>query len=478
MRFIVSIFFAMILTLTISAEEITTGNLLPNAGDSASNYQSVDNNIPNVSSSCNDFTISNSTCLGQEIEVTGTGTVNATGSLLNITTNTDTTTQDKLDNGITLNSTTIIQNCEWDGSANECGNRRGDQDTFKTTVKILDSNGTVLSIVDQIRNTDAYYNSEALKYTDQVIYTGTGSSSFDWTWTGIDNDPNPLSLGGPNLLGASLTMTYENVVLEVETQTALQEVSSAVNATQIEESVSVEVIEETQNLASQVQTIANTPLPKATKVVQVKAAIKKFEKKTGAKVTQASVTSQAANTTSTSTAAVVQQKKVEEEKKPAVIAKQIIQSTSKEEETNEEKEEEQEEKQTEEKQTEEKKVVKTTTKTKSNKTETVKLEAVMDKVDEVVKDTAKNLEVKNLIKLDAMQSDALSLDAYAQLKFYLPKDIYIDQNFIIDNRDIYNKVTLASYEEKDPLFIKEQILWDINIKKQRLLLKLEKLKNG
>ena len=174
----------------------------------------------------------------------------------------------------------------------------------------------------------------------------------------------------------------------------------------------------------------------------------------------------------------VQQKKVEEEKKPAVIAKQIIQSTSKEEETNEEKEEEQkEEKQTEEKQ-EEKKVVKTTTKTKSNKTETVKLEAVMDKVDEVVKDTAKNLEVKNLIKLDAMQSDALSLDLYTQLKFYLPKDIYIDQNFIIDNRDIYNKVTLASYEEKDPLVIKEQILWDINIKKQRLLLKLEKLKNG
>ena len=35
-------------TVGVKAEEITTGNLLPNAGDSDSNYQSVDNNIPNV----------------------------------------------------------------------------------------------------------------------------------------------------------------------------------------------------------------------------------------------------------------------------------------------------------------------------------------------------------------------------------------------------------------------------------------------
>ena len=37
----------MSLTLTTSAEEITTSNLLPNAGDSKSSAQSVDNNVPN-----------------------------------------------------------------------------------------------------------------------------------------------------------------------------------------------------------------------------------------------------------------------------------------------------------------------------------------------------------------------------------------------------------------------------------------------
>ena len=477
MRFIVSIFFAMILTLTTSAEEITTSNLLPNAGDSKSSAQSVDNNIPNVASSCSEFTVSGATCFSNEIETTGTGTVNATGSLLNITTNSDTTTQDKLDNGVTLNSTTIIQNCEWDGSSNECGDRAGARDTFKTTVKILDANGNTLASVDQIRNTDAHYYANAHKYTDQVIYTGSGSSSFDWTWTGIDNNANPGNLGGPNLLGASLTMTYENVVLEVETQTALQEVSSAVNATEIEEAVSVEIKEETQTLAAKVQTIAATPLPNKTKVVQVKAAIKKFEKKTGAKVVKAQIKSQP---TSSSTTNVVQTKKVKEEKKPETIAKQIIQSTNKKEATNEkeEKQEEQKsEKQTEEKQEkkQEKKIVSTKTKTKT--TQVSKLDAAMDEVDAVVKDTAKNLEVKNIILLDAMVGDN-NLNAYLNQAFYKTKDIYLNQNFIIDNRKIYNEVNLVSYMEKDPIFIKDKILQDINYEKQRLILKLKELKNG
>ncbi len=57
-----SIIFATALTLTTLAEEITTGNLLPNAGDSKSSAQSVDNNIPNVGSSCSEFTLNNATC--------------------------------------------------------------------------------------------------------------------------------------------------------------------------------------------------------------------------------------------------------------------------------------------------------------------------------------------------------------------------------------------------------------------------------
>merc|ERR1711981_1526041 len=79
-----------------------------------------------------------------------------------------------------------------------------------------DSDGEVLSQVDQIRNTDSGYYVNAHKYTDQVIYNGTGSNQFDWTWTGIDGDSTPVNLGGPNLLGAKLTMTYDNTVIANE----------------------------------------------------------------------------------------------------------------------------------------------------------------------------------------------------------------------------------------------------------------------
>ena len=52
MRSIVLTVLLTVLTLTTSAEEITTGNLLPNGTGSASNLQSVVTNVPNVQSSC------------------------------------------------------------------------------------------------------------------------------------------------------------------------------------------------------------------------------------------------------------------------------------------------------------------------------------------------------------------------------------------------------------------------------------------
>ena len=207
------------------AEEITTGNLLPNGTNNASSYQTVDSTIPNVTS--NGFTTSgNIQSWGQEIEVTGTGGINVTGSLVDITTGEDTTTQDKLDNGVTLNSTTIVQNCEYQGSNWQCGQAKPGQDTYTTTVKILDSSGNVLATVNQVRNNDAGYGNNAFKYSDSVAYTGTGSNQFYWGWEGVDlgYDTYGTSLGGPNLLGAKLTMTYDNVVIEQEVIEELEEV--------------------------------------------------------------------------------------------------------------------------------------------------------------------------------------------------------------------------------------------------------------
>jgi hypothetical protein len=203
----------------VSAEEITTGNLLPNGTGNSSSYQSVDSTIPSVST--NGFNVVGTVRdWGGELETTGTGSINYTGNL------TDHATQQQLNNGITLNSTTIVQNCEFVGSTWQCGQATQGQDTYTTTVKILDDEGNTLAIVNQTRNTDAGYGSNAYKYEDSVSYTGTGSNQFYWEWEGVDAGYTTYgtSLGGPNLLGAKLTMTYDDTVIEEETIEEIQEV--------------------------------------------------------------------------------------------------------------------------------------------------------------------------------------------------------------------------------------------------------------
>ena len=102
----------------------------------------------------------------------------------------------------------------------------------------------------------------------------------------------------------------------------------------------------------------------------------------------------------------------------------------------------------------------------------------MDKVDEDIKDISKNLAVKNIIKMEAMTSEQASLNAYANTVFYKPKDIYLDQLNIFDSRQIYPNTSLASYVDNDKMVIKARKLGELNLKKQKLLMELEMLKNG
>jgi hypothetical protein len=117
-------------------------------------------------------------------------------------------------------------------------------------------------------------------------------------------------------------------------------------------------------------------------------------------------------------------------------------------------------------------------KVRSKKSLMANMERMMDKVDEDVKDMAKNLALKNLIKMRAMASEQASLDLYKNAIFYKPKDIYLKQLNIFDPRQIYDKINLASYIKTDKVAIKANALHEINLKKQRLLIELEQLKNG
>jgi hypothetical protein len=114
-------------------------------------------------------------------------------------------------------------------------------------------------------------------------------------------------------------------------------------------------------------------------------------------------------------------------------------------------------------------------KIQSKKTVKPELKTIMAKVDAKVKNPLKNLQLKNLIKMDAMVEDQLSLDSY-NVAFYAPKDIYLEQLNLVDNRLIYANVSLATYTDNDIIGIKARKLGIINYKKQQLLNELEILK--
>ena len=547
MRYIVLIVLLMSLTLTTLAEEITTGNLLPNGTGAASNLQSVDTSVPSVQSSCSSFTSVNTTCTNsnwnyQEVEVgstsSGTGTLNYTGNLVGIETGSETSTQAMLDNGVTLDSTTIIQNCEWSGSSYQCGQARSGQDQFKTTIKILDSDGNVLSQTDQIRNTDSGYYSNAHKYTDQVIYSGINSNKFDWTWTGIDNGSSLVDLGGPNLLGANLTMTYDNTILATETSTALTSLEEDLEELQ---KIIFEEVFETVEFNEEIEEVSFTPIltilkePVMEKEEIVMEETKMEEPKTFVtsllppvtteeeiyEETEEIITSflpmvskeeespmEEKETVSTGP---IRMQSTEEEPKTLTVQKKETLTNEKETteekketEIKEEKEEVKEEKEevnnqptevveeTNEEESEETESTGTASATsvvsskentkqksvQSKKTLVANIEKVMDKVDKQIKDISKNLEIKNLIKHDAMASEQVSLGTYSNVEFYKPKDIYLNQVIIADPREIYGNITLVQYTDNDIIKAKQEKLYNIKLKKRELINKLETLKNG
>ena len=49
---------------------------------------------------------------------------------------------------------------------------------------------------------------------------------------------------------------------------------------------------------------------------------------------------------------------------------------------------------------------------------------------------------------------------------------------IFDNRQIYANTSLATYIKNDKVAAKAEILHKLNLKKQRLIIELEQLKNG
>ena len=465
----------MLIHTTGLTETATTGNLLPNAGTGQTSVQHSNSTIDGINSSTG-WTLNNVTDFTQynELEAQGTGTVSATGSLLNITTEKETggnftTTEDSLDGGVTLTSKTEVQNCEWVGSAYQCGQATSGQDSYSTTITILDENDQELATVTQNRNKDSGYYDNTHTYTDTVTYTGEGARKWDWEWTGIDGyDPNSTAAVGPNLLGAELKAILLDIFYSPLPPAIKNEIDDVFEDIGEEFEEIEKIVEEFFFEEEKIEMKEEFEEP----VMLVMQEEEKFEEEP---IFEEFVMIE------------------EEEKEEEEPVMQMIETFTEEEEAPEEEktlsemlqegfEEEQKENEEEEPNSETTETADATEENSSEQkevqqkeTKTVGLTEVLDKIDEQVKDIDKNLQLKNLVKLKVMSSGNL-LDAY-NIPFYEPRIIYEDQINIQDNRIIY-PTDLVEYKQNDPIYLQKKKVDDILQRRQNLLKELQVLQNG
>jgi len=276
------------------------------------------------------------------------------------------------------------------------------------------------------------------------------------------------ALRGPNLLGAEMKLQFPTDDYEPLTPEEITEINDALGTTDLTENEIWSVVSGIEAKLS--EKIYEAGVPEGTKIqveLQENMTVKVYS---SGPVNEEMIEVIEEVETKANIIAAKQEviKEVIKEEKSETIATKIIEEAKEKEAPKSEKKEETSV------------AAKTETKTpKKNiqkKNISFNIDKIMASIDDTVKDVAKNLEVKSIVKVKAMESE-VSLAAYANQEFYIPKNIYLGNN-LIDNRKIYNTVSLASYIANDPVNIKEQKLQDININKQRLLLEIQALKNG
>ena len=477
------------------------------------------------------------TAFNNELEASYQMKVGASGTLVGVegveASTTYTATQRKLNGGIHLNSLISMQNCEWGGSATPCGVSNGAQDSYKLHVKIKDAQGNTLAQMTTTRLDDSGYNSNSLQNLDNLVYNGTGAASYEWYWEGYDGSLNTSTSNlGPNLLGAELRLDFPIEDHEALSEQEIEDINEALDTVDLTENeiydiisgleskieeefrlsgnleegtrleVNIENKEITFEIASRttgavvMESPMVTAMMKEMPIETLKEEMVAMVKEEGMSFMEAMEEPPEEEPKAMSAGPMIEEEPNKEEAPGPTEQGSMEMASKPNEETPqaskekpsvvEEKNESKKNKEPEEKKsTSEATATSTVQKSKVTKQKKVqskknvkpKLEKVMAKVDDKVKNPLKNLQLKNLIKMDAMVEDQLSLDSY-NVAFYVPKDIYLEQLNLIDNRIIYANKSLATYIQNDKMEIKARKLGEINLKKQQLLNELEILKNG
>ena len=450
----------MLLTHITLAEEITTNNLIINNNFETGNANGwTTNGDVQV---LNDCCTLNNVASNYDLEFGDSGSIE---QQFNLTT--DTISQAMLDNGITLDSTVEVQNGEC-GVAG-CWGGSGNADTFTITLKIKDSDGNVLATSTKIR-TDVT-NINGANFTDSLTYNGVDSNLGNLNIAGTDANA-PSTLGGANVDNIVVTMTYDNEVLSNE---LIEEIENVFENLQEEIFQQVEFKEEFK-FEEEFRIVQAPPMEEEIEIEEFIEIISMPEKEPEILEEMPEVVEEIIEEKPEEEMITEEIMKEAKEEMPEEIIEEIPEEVAAEKE--EEIQEEEVIEETAEETTEEAPKKEVKTKVASKKSKKPKIDKIMAKVDEQIKDSAKNLTIKNIIKLDAMQNDQASLLEYNNTEFYKPKDIYLNQIEIFDNRSIYKNVDLVQYIDNDIMEIKIKKLNEIKYKKRILLLELQELKNG
>ena len=198
----------LLLPITLFAEVKITDNLVVNG-----NFESGNSNNWTTSG---EVVVLNDCCGSQyDLEFGLQGSIEQDFNLTS-----DTITQQMLNNGITLNSSILIQNGECNTDV-KCWGGQGDIDKFVVRLQIKDINNEVLTSTTQERQIATGINGET--FTNSVSYTEVGSNIGNIFISGTDSNGITGGLGGANVDNVEVTMTYDDKVL---TTTQVQELNT------------------------------------------------------------------------------------------------------------------------------------------------------------------------------------------------------------------------------------------------------------